>query len=448
MAEKKNNEYNEIYEYIKQVDEKVDNNDKTLKFITAQQSEQMKELIGTRADSLRRFFEETIKTQTEVVRNAYEEIISDLKQTYEKDLKDREVENIRLFNQKEETLKYSYEAKIEAMKEAIENDCQKRINECYLKAKTDFEEEKIGLIMESKKEKQDYADEVYAKVKQEYEDRINEVNAWHENNLRVKLSETEEYLKREMQKASDEAYANGKADAEAWHENIEKQNLENFKQEIQKASEEAYANGKADAEAWHENVEKQNLKNFKQEIQKASDEAYANGKADAEAWHDDIVRQKLETQAQYFQEEIKKIEESQANKQETEERIAEINAWHEKNLADKLDEMKNYYEGKIQQLWAEHDEIVKQKLETQAEYFNGEIERAKAETKAEMTAQMDEAARRNEEELKLFLDFYEAKVKPFKKLINIHETTDKRIKDIQQKLQRRFNKTFGEKQDK
>ena len=74
MAEKKNNEYNEIYEYIKQVDEKVDNNDKTLKFITAQQSEQMKELIGTRADSLRRFFEETIKTQTEVVRNAYEEI--------------------------------------------------------------------------------------------------------------------------------------------------------------------------------------------------------------------------------------------------------------------------------------------------------------------------------------------------------------------------------------
>lgn len=414
MAEKKNNEYNEIYEYIKQVDEKVDNNDKTLKFITAQQSEQMKELIGTRADSLRRFFEETIKTQTEVVRNAYEEIISDLKQTYEKDLKDREVENIRLFNQKEETLKYSYEAKIEAMKEAIENDCQKRINECYLKAKTDFEEEKIGLIMESKKEKQDYADEVYAKVKQEYEDRINEVNAWHENNLRVKLSETEEYFKREMQKASDEAYANGKADAEAWHENIEKQNLENFKQEIQKAS----------------------------------DEAYANGKADAEAWHDDIVRQKLETQAQYFQEEINKLEESQENKQETEERIAEINAWHEKNLADKLEEMKNYYEGKIQQLWAEHDEIVKQKLETQAEYFKGEIEHAKAETKAEMTAQMDEAARRNEEELKLFLDFYEAKIKPFKKLINIHETTDKRIKDIQQKLQRRFNKTFGEKQDK
>ena len=414
MAEKKNNEYNEIYEYIKQVDEKVDNNDKTLKFITAQQSEQMKELIGTRADSLRRFFEETIKTQTEVVRNAYEEIISDLKQTYEKDLKDREVENIRLFNQKEETLKYSYEAKIGAMKEAIENDCQKRINECYLKAKTDFEEEKIGLIMESKKEKQDYADEVYAKVKQEYEDRINEVNAWHENNLRVKLSETEEYFKREMQKASDEAYANGKADAEAWHENIEKQNLENFKQEIQKAS----------------------------------DEAYANGKADAEAWHDDIVRQKLETQAQYFQEEINKLEESQENKQETEERIAEINAWHEKNLADKLEEMKNYYEGKIQQLWAEHDEIVKQKLETQAEYFKGEIEHAKAETKAEMTAQMDEAARRNEEELKLFLDFYEAKVKPFKKLINIHETTDKRIKDIQQKLQRRFNKTFGEKQDK
>lgn len=380
MTEKKNNEYNEIYDYIKQVDEKVENNDKTLKFIVAQQSEQMKELIGTRTDSIRRFFEETIKTQTEVVRNAYEEIISDLKLTYEKDLKDREVENIRLYNQKEEMLKFSYDSKIEVMKEAIENDCQKKVNECYLKTKSDFEEEKIDLLLKYKKEKQDLADEIYAKVKQEYEDRINEINAWHENNLRTKISETEEYFKREMQKTADEAYL--------------------------------------------------------------------NGKNDTVAWHDDVVRQKLEEQAQYFQEEIRKLSEASESKHETEERIAEINAWHEKNLADKLEEMKNYYEGKIQQIWTEHDDIVKQKLETQAEYFKGEIERAKEEEKAEMTAEMDEAARRNEEELKLFLDFYESKVKPFKKLINIHETTDKRIKEIQQKIQKRFNKTFGEKQDK
>ena len=380
MTENKNNEYNEIYEYIRQVDEKVEHNDKTLKFITAQHAEQMKELIGTRADGVRRFFEEAIKTQTEVVRNAYEEIISELKQTYEKDLKDREIERIRLFNQKEENLITSYDAKIELAKESAEIDCQKRINDSYLKAKTDFEEEKVALMLKCEKEKQEYADEIsgqVGQVRQEYEERINEVNAWHEKNLRTKLHETEEY--------------------------------------------------------------------FKREIQKAADEAYANGKSDTEAWHDDIVRQKLETQAEYFQEEIKKLSASLQSKQENEERIAEINAWHEKNLAEKLEEMKNYYEGKIQQIWVEHEEIVKQKLETQAEYFNGEIEKAREEVKNELTAQMDEAARRNEEELKLFLDFYEAKIKPFKKFINIHETTDKRIKDIQQKLQRRFNKSFGDK---
>ena len=341
MAEEKNNEYKELYEYLRQVDEKVDHNDSTLKFITAQHAEQVKELMNMKSDGLRRFFEEAIKAQTEVVRNAYEEIISDLKLAYEKDLKNREVENIRLYNQKEEALKVSYEA-----------DCQKRINDCYIKARTDFDEEKIELILKY----------------------------WHENNLRTKLHETEEYFKREMQRTADEAYA--------------------------------------------------------------------NGKADTEAWHDDVVRQKLETQAQYFQQELDKFSDAKKLKENYEERIAEMNSWHEQNLAAKLEEMKNYYEGRIKKFWNDHEDIVRQKLESQADFFKGEIEHAKEEEKAEMMAQMDEAARRNEDELKLFLDFYESKIKPFKKFINIHETTDRRIKDIQQKLQKRFNKTFGNKDGK
>lgn len=369
MAEEKNNEYKELYEYLRQVDEKVDHNDSTLKFITAQHAEQVKELMNMKSDGLRRFFEEAIKAQTEVVRNAYEEIISDLKLAYEKDLKNREVENIRLYNQKEEALKVSYEA-----------DCKKRINDCYIKARTDFDEEKIELILKYKKEKQDYTENLYGQIRQEFEDRINEINAWHENNLRTKLHETEEYFKREMQRTADEAYA--------------------------------------------------------------------NGKADTEAWHDDVVRQKLETQAQYFQQELDKFSDAKKLKENYEERIAEMNSWHEQNLAAKLEEMKNYYEGRIKKFWNDHEDIVRQKLESQADFFKGEIEHAKEEEKAEMMAQMDEAARRNEDELKLFLDFYESKIKPFKKFINIHETTDRRIKDIQQKLQKRFNKTFGNKDGK
>lgn len=363
MSSKGNNENKEskeIYEYIKHVDDKVNNNEEILKFITAKHSEQMKELIGAKTDGLRRFFEEAIKTQTEIVRNAYEEIITELKAAYEKNIKDREIENIRLYNQKEATLKSSYDVKIEAMLETAESECQKRINESYLKARTDFEEEKIALITKYQKEKQTIAD----KVTREYEERIVEINAWHEKNLSNKLEEQARF--------------------------------------------------------------------FEQKMQQTADESYINGKTDAEAWQDEAVRQKMEMQTQQLA-------------QETEERIVEIRAWHEKNLNDKLEEMKNYYEQKIQDIWREHDDIVRQKLETQAEYFKEEIERAKEETKKEMYSQMDEAASRNEEELKLFLDFYEGKIKPFKKLINVHETADKRIKDIQQRIQRRFNKTFGDK---
>ena len=77
----------DIYEYIKCVDAKVEQNDKTLKFLTSQQSEQMKELIQAKTENLRRFFEEAIKTQTEIVRNAYECVISDLKNSYLEELK-------------------------------------------------------------------------------------------------------------------------------------------------------------------------------------------------------------------------------------------------------------------------------------------------------------------------------------------------------------------------
>lgn len=384
MADKKINGNNDdIYEYIRVVDDKVTQNEKTLKFITAQQSEQMKELIGSKTENLRRFFEEAIRMQTEIVRNAYEEIITELKNTYENDLKNREVENIKLLNQKEEMLKSVYDAQVKALKESFESDCQKRINECYIKTKSESEEEKIELITKYKQEIQATADKVYQDAKKEFSS--------------------------ELQATADKVYFDSKAEFE--------KTLESEKQAVYDAAKAEFeAKLQATAEEYEDRIEEikaWNAKNlqtkiaetedfFKKAEQQIADEAYANGKADTEAWH-------------------------------------------AKNLAEKLEEMKNYYEGKIQQNWSEHEDIVRQKLEVQAQYFQEEIEHAKEETKAEMMSQMDEAARRNEEELKLFLDFYEAKIKPFKKLINIHETTDKRIKDIQQRLQNRFNKTFGNK---
>lgn len=100
MAEDKLKELNDrvdkvvsdIYNYIKCVDEKVVQSDKTVKFISSQQSEQMKELIAAKTDNLRRFFEEAIRLQTEVVRNTYETMISELKLTYMEDLKSKDAE--------------------------------------------------------------------------------------------------------------------------------------------------------------------------------------------------------------------------------------------------------------------------------------------------------------------------------------------------------------------
>ena len=424
----------DIYNYIKCVDEKVVQSDKTVKFISSQQSEQMKELIAAKTDNLRRFFEEAIRLQTEVVRNTYETMISELKLTYMEDLKNKDAEYYKLYNQKEETLKASFEA-----------DCQKRLNECYAAAKADFdkvltetvskyEAEKIALqekfsterqtdkqsfeaerqSFETERqsfdaerqallaERQKVADEVYQKTKTEYEDRIKEIVAWHEKNLQTKLEEaqaqydkdkslTVEYYENEKRQTA-EAFENDKKQIAEYYEGEKQKTVDFYEKEIKTHSDNAYEVGQNDTTERYNEIIKNLEQTHKEELQKQkefyeaemarrSEEAYNNGKAETEAWHDDIVRKKLEIQAQYF---------------------------------------------------------------------DGEIEKAKADAyaageshmKKEMYDEMDEAARRNEAELKLFLDFYEAKMKPFKRFINIHETADKRIKDIQRRITNKINKTI------
>ncbi len=417
MAEDKLKELNDrvdkvvsdIYNYIKCVDEKVVQSDKTVKFISSQQSEQMKELIAAKTDNLRRFFEEAIRLQTEVVRNTYETMISELKLTYMEDLKNKDAEYYKLYNQKEETLKASFEA-----------DCQKRLNECYAAAKADFdkvltetiskyEAEKIALQEKFSTERQallaerqKVADEVYQNTKTEYEDRIKEIVAWHEKNLQTKLEEaqaqynkdkslTVEYYENEKRQTA-EAFENDKKQIAEYYEGEKQKTVDFYENEIKTHSDNAYEVGQNDTTERYNEIIKNLEQTHKEEIQqqkefyeaemaRRSEEAYNNGKAETEAWHDDIVRKKLEIQAQYF---------------------------------------------------------------------DGEIEKAKADAyaageshmKKEMYDEMDEAARRNEAELKLFLDFYEAKMKPFKRFINIHETADKRIKDIQRRITNKINKTI------
>ena len=417
MAEDKLKELNDrvdkvvsdIYNYIKCVDEKVVQSDKTVKFISSQQSEQMKELIAAKTDNLRRFFEEAIKLQTEVVRNTYETMISELKLTYMEDLKNKDAEYYKLYNQKEETLKASFEA-----------DCQKRLNECYAAAKADFdkvlsetvskyEAEKIALQEKFSTERQallaerqKVADEVYQNTKTEYEDRIKEIVAWHEKNLQTKLEEaqaqynkdkslTVEYYENEKRQTA-EAFENDKKQIAEYYEGEKQKTVDFYENAIKTHSDNAYEVGQNDTteryneiiknlEQTHKEELQQQKEFYEAEMARRSEEAYNNGKAETEAWHDDIVRKKLEIQAQYF---------------------------------------------------------------------DGEIEKAKADAyaageshmKKEMYDEMDEAARRNEAELKLFLDFYEAKMKPFKRFINIHETADKRIKDIQRRITNKINKTI------
>ncbi len=417
MAEDKLKELNDrvdkvvsdIYNYIKCVDEKVVQSDKTVKFISSQQSEQMKELIAAKTDNLRRFFEEAIRLQTEVVRNTYETMISELKLTYMENLKNKDAEYYKLYNQKEETLKASFEA-----------DCQKRLNECYAAAKADFdkvltetiskyEAEKIALQEKFSTERQallaerqKVADEVYQNTKTEYEDRIKEIVALHEKNLQTKLEEaqaqynkdkslTVEYYENEKRQTA-EAFENDKKQIAEYYEGEKQKTVDFYENEIKTHSDNAYEVGQNDTteryneiiknlEQTHKEELQQQKEFYEAEMARRSEEAYNNGKAETEAWHDDIVRKKLEIQAQYF---------------------------------------------------------------------DGEIEKAKADAyaageshmKKEMYDEMDEAARRNEAELKLFLDFYEAKMKPFKRFINIHETADKRIKDIQRRITNKINKTI------
>lgn len=417
MAEDKLKELNDrvdkvvsdIYNYIKCVDEKVVQSDKTVKFISSQQSEQMKELIAAKTDNLRRFFEEAIRLQTEVVRNTYETMISELKLTYMEDLKNKDAEYYKLYNQKEETLKASFEA-----------DCQKRLNECYAAAKADFdkvltetvskyEAEKIALqekfsterqtdkqSFEAERqallaERQKVADEVYQNTKTEYEDRIKEIVAWHEKNLQTKLEEAQAQYDKDKS-LTVEYYENEKRQIAEYYEGEKQKTVDFYENEIKTHSDNAYEVGQNDTteryneiiknlEQTHKEELQQQKEFYEAEMARRSEEAYNNGKAETEAWHDDIVRKKLEIQAQYF---------------------------------------------------------------------DGEIEKAKADAyaageshmKKEMYDEMDEAARRNEAELKLFLDFYEAKMKPFKRFINIHETADKRIKDIQRRITNKINKTI------
>ena len=117
----------------------------------------------------------------------------------------------------------------------------------------------------------------------------------------------------------------------------------------------------------------------------------------------------------------------------------------EEEIKEKLSQA--YEEGKSDaEAW--HNDIVRQKLEEQAAYFEEEINSAREQAKKELREEMDVAARRNEEELKLFQDYYEEKLKPFKKFIRIQETTDKKIKEIQTKINNRFKKSFGKNEGK
>lgn len=453
MAEDKLKELNDrvdkvvsdIYNYIKCVDEKVVQSDKTVKFISSQQSEQMKELIAAKTDNLRKFFEEAIRLQTEVVRNTYETMISELKLTYMEDLKNKDAEYYKLYNQKEETLKASFEA-----------DCQKRLNECYAAAKADFdkvltetvskyEAEKIALqekfsterqtdkqsfeaerqSFETERqsfaterqallaERQKVADEVYQNTKTEYEDRIKEIVAWHEKNLQTKLEEAQAQYNKDKS-LTVEYYENEKRQAAEAFENDKKQIAEKFE------------NDKKQIAEYYEGEKQKTVDFYENEIKTHSDNAYEVGQNDTTERYNEIIKNLEQTHK----------EELQQQKE-----------FYEAEMARRSEEA--YNNGKAEtEAW--HDDIVRKKLEIQAQYFDGEIEKAKADAyaageshmKKEMYDEMDEAARRNEAELKLFLDFYEAKMKPFKRFINIHETADKRIKDIQRRITNKINKTI------
>ncbi|MGN0013857.1 MAG: hypothetical protein ACI37T_00390 [Candidatus Gastranaerophilaceae bacterium] len=412
LTKKLDNAVSDIYSYIKIVDEKAEQNDKTLKFVTNLQTEQMKELIQTKSNDLRRFFEDAIRLQTEVVRNTYEGIISDLKSTYEQDLKNKDLENLKVYNQKIDTLKSAYENQISNLRTSMENDCTKKLNECYLNAKQDFdklqqetimryEAEKNELITKCKQETQATADKVYLDAKEEFEKIIKSTSD-------EVYQKTKDEYEQEIARRCEESYNNGKNDTEAWFNDKLNGEIQRLTAEYENQIIEIKNN---DEQILQEKLE-ENKTYYEAELSRKSEESYNNGKRDAEVWFNDKLNGEIGRLSSEY-----------------EKRIDEIKKYDEQILQEKLEEA--YNNGKNDaEAWFNNK-------------LNEEKERVKKETKEEMYAEMDEAARRNEEELKLFLDHYEAKIKPFKKLINIHETTDRRIRDIQRRIKNKINKTLG-----
>lgn len=405
LAKKLDKAVSDIYEYIKVVDEKAEQNDKTLKFVTNLQTEQMKELIQTKSNDLRRFFEDAIRLQTEVVRNTYEGIITDLKSTYEQDLKNRDLENLKVYNQKIETLKSAYENQISNLRESMENDCAKKLNECYSNAQKElterYESEKKEIIAKCNQETQATADKVYLDAKEEFEKIIKSTSD-------EVYQKTKNEYEQEIARRCEESYNNGKSDTEVWFN-------DKLNGEIERLSSE-YENQIAEIKKYDEQILQEKLEEnktyYEAELSRKSEESYNNGKRDAEVWFNDKLNGEIGRLSSEY-----------------ENRIDEIKKYDEQILQEKLEEA--YNNGKNDaEAWFNNK-------------LNEEKERVKKETKEEMYAEMDEAARRNEEELKLFLDHYEAKIKPFRKLINIHETTDRRIRDIQRRIKNKINKTLG-----
>lgn len=389
-----NNNINEVYEYVKLVDEKCIQNDKTMKFLVSQQTEQMKELIQSKSDNLSRFFEEAIRLQTETVRGTYESIISELKSNFEYELKNKDIDNFKIYNQKIETLKAQHENEKNCNKAAaqqeledlrdyyekkLKKDVQDKADEVYintikeceiqkqqeLQKLTDFYEEKL------KKE----TDEVYENTKKEYEDRITAINEWNERVLNEKLEENREEYTKKLRTETD--------------------CMKKHTEELTRAS---YEKGK------EEEKEASSIY-YQKEIERLTKESYENGIADAKLQAQEEIKTKLITQAEYYEQKIDRLK-------------------------------KEAYENGKTEAESEAQEETKIKLTTQAEYYEQEIQKIKN----EMQQKMDDASRRKEEELKLLIDFYENKMKPFKKFIDIQETTNLKIQNIQNRIRTVINK--------
>ncbi len=434
INEKLDKAVSDIYNYIKYVEEKSNQNDKTLKFVTSLQTEQMKELIETKRNELRKFFEEAIRLQTEIVRNTYEDIISELKFSYQEEIKSRDLENQRINNQKAEAVKNSYENQITNLIISKDNECNKKILECNQEAQSKFDKT---------------------------------------------LSETIQRYEAEMSKRCEESYNNGKRDTESWFrelmENELKKQAEEYEKkiaEIKEINERESKSKIAETQEWNDkNLEeklRENSNFYEAEMSKRCEESYNNGKTDTESWFRELMENELKKQAEEYEQKIAETEErkdeeyaqkiaeiKEKNIQEYKDRVQEVQRWNDKKLEEKLRENSNFYEAEMTrrceesynngkaEIQSEYEGVIAKELQIQAKYFDKEIDRIKQETKAQMYEEMDEAAKRNEEELKIFLDYYEGKMKPFKRLINFHENTNRQIKDIQRRIKNKINKTMG-----